>query len=155
MTAPQRAQRHLISEARRSDLDRIMEIERLSFSHPWARQVFCEELDNELSFIKVIREPEARQVIAFINYWVVHDEIHILNVATHPAWRRRNLARQLIEHVLRCARARRARLLTLEVRRSNTPARKLYEDLGFFPVGVRPRYYENKEDAIVMVLTLA
>lgn len=137
--------------ARPSDLDMVMEIETLSFSSPWSRQVFIEELDRDFAFLKVLRTCSGR-VVAFINYWVVADEIHVLNVATHPDWRHQGLGRRLMQHAIRVGRQRSARLVTLEVRRSNQNALALYDSLGFLAVGVRPRYYENREDAIVMVL---
>jgi ribosomal-protein-alanine N-acetyltransferase len=140
--------------ARPADLDQIMEIERLSFRSPWSRQVFAEEFERDFARIKIMRYDADARVVAFINYWIVHDEIHVLNVATHPDWRRQGLARRLMHHVIRAAQHNSARLITLEVRRPNTGAIALYEALGFAAVGVRPRYYENKEDAIVMVLQL-
>lgn len=142
-----------VRPARRSDLDQIMEIELLSFSSPWSRQVFLEEFDRDFAHLKVIRASHG-PVLGFINYWVVADEIHVLNVATHPEWRGRGLGRRLMRHAIRVARQRNARLVTLEVRRSNQRAARLYSSLGFEPVGLRPRYYENQEDAIVMVLRL-
>jgi ribosomal-protein-alanine N-acetyltransferase len=141
-----------IVRARRADLDAIMEIERLSFRAPWSRRVFEEELGRDFAYLKVVRDGD--RVAAFVNYWVVADEIHILNVATHPEWRRRGIARRMMEHVMRAARLRRSSLLTLEVRRANLAAQELYRSLGFEVVGVRPRYYENNEDALVMSLSL-
>jgi ribosomal-protein-alanine N-acetyltransferase len=143
-----------ITPALPADLDAIMEIERLSFPTPWSRQVFAEEFNHDFSRVMVVRQIATGKLLAFINYWLVHDEVHILNVATHPAWRRKGLARKLIEHTIAGASARRARLLTLEVRRSNQAALELYRGFGFREVGVRPRYYENGEDAIVMLLDL-
>lgn len=137
-----------------SDLDEIMEIERLCFPTPWSRQVFVEEFNQEFSRIDVVRHDESRRMLAFINYWLVHDEVHVLNVATHPSWRRRGLARRLMDHAVQTGLARGARLVTLEVRRSNEAAQTLYERMGFKAVDVRPRYYENGEDAIVMILDL-
>lgn len=131
-----------------------MEIETLCFSAPWSRQVFLEEFDREFAYLKVIRREPDGLVVAFVNYWVVQDEVHVLNVATHPSWRRQGLGRKMMNHVLRAARMRSARLITLEVRRSNRPAIELYRSLGFDSVGVRPRYYENLEDAIVMLKRL-
>jgi ribosomal-protein-alanine N-acetyltransferase len=131
-----------------------MEIEQLCFTAPWPRDVFAAELEREGSYIKVMAAAPTDQVVAFINYWVVHDEIHILNVATHPDWRRQNLARRLITHTRRGAQIRGARLMILEVRRSNSGAINLYTEMGFSPIGVRPKYYENNEDAIVMTLQL-
>ena len=80
---------------------------------------------------------------------------HVLNVATHPAHRRRGLARRLLRHVDDVARAEGCRYITLEVRRSNHGAIRLYRKYGFRPVGIRPNYYvEDNEDAIVMLLEL-
>lgn len=139
---------------RLADLDEIMEIERLCFPSPWSRQVFVEEFDQEFSRIMVIRHDRSDRMLGFINYWLVHDEVHVLNVATHPDWRRRGIARKLMEHAIQAGVLRAARLVTLEVRRSNESAQALYQRLGFRAVDVRRRYYENGEDAIVMLLDL-
>lgn len=144
-----------------ADLDQIMEIERSSFSSPWSRQVFVEEFDRSFSFLVVLRDDGSAhqasrtgRVLAFINYWVVHDEIHVLNIATHPDARRRGLARRLLNHAIQTGLSCCASLVTLEVRRSNTAAAEMYKGFGFEAAGVRKRYYEDGEDAIVMVLDL-
>ena len=94
-------------------------------------------------------------VVAFCNYWLVADEVHLLNIATHPEARRRGHARRLMDHLLAFARENKCRYVTLEVRRSNTGAQELYRSYGFEAVGVRPNYYvEDREDAIVMLLEL-
>jgi ribosomal-protein-alanine N-acetyltransferase len=81
--------------------------------------------------------------------------VHILNLATHPDARRQGHAARLLRHTIEFARAHRCRYLTLEVRRSNHAAIKLYRGFGLRPVGVRPNYYvEDQEDAIVMLLEL-
>jgi ribosomal-protein-alanine N-acetyltransferase len=143
-----------VTPARPVDLDEIMEIERLGFASPWSRQVFVEEFEQEFSRIVVVRHEDTHRVLAFIIFWVVHDEIHVLNVSTHPDWRRRGLAHRLMDQAIRTGTDRNARLVTLEVRRSNLAAQALYASMGFQQVGVRPRYYENGEDALVMVLEL-
>ncbi len=84
-----------------SDLDDIMEIERASFRAPWSRQVFIEELERDWAHVDVLRAREAHApVVAFINYWLVRDEVHILNVASHPDHRRRGHAQRLLQHVI-------------------------------------------------------
>jgi ribosomal-protein-alanine N-acetyltransferase len=80
----------------------------------------------------------------------VADEVEVLFVATHPAHRRRGLARRLLAHALGEAAADGASAALLEVRRSNQGARALYESLGFTAVGERLRYYDDGEDALLL-----
>jgi [ribosomal protein S18]-alanine N-acetyltransferase len=92
-------------------------------------------------------------IVAFCNYWIVADEVHILNVATRPEQRRRGYARRILERIIAEARAASYLHLTLEVRRGNVAAQELYHRLGFEPVGLRKNYYaEGNEDAVVMLL---
>ncbi|HKA88266.1 MAG TPA: ribosomal protein S18-alanine N-acetyltransferase [Haliangiales bacterium] len=157
MATHPRPRRLEIVPMRPPDLDEIMEIERLSYKHPWARQVFIEELDREWAHVDVLRErtDKRSRVIGFINYWLVRDEVHVLNVSVHPDDRRKGHASRLIAHVVEYARRRSSRFVTLEVRRGNHGALKLYRSFGFRSVGIRPNYYaEEGEDAIVMLLDL-
>jgi [ribosomal protein S18]-alanine N-acetyltransferase len=136
-----------------ADLDAVDEIERHSFKHPWPAQVFADELARDWARVDVIRD--RGRVVGFVDYWLVHDEVHLLAIAVHPDVRRRGAGRVLLDHLLALARDRRAALVTLEVRRNNRPAIALYERAGFAVVGVRPRYYaEDGEDALVMTLEL-
>jgi len=136
-----------------ADLDAVDEIERHSFKAPWPAQVFAEELTREWARVDVARL--RGRVIGFVDYWLVHDEVHLLALATHPDVRRRGHGKRLLDHLLAFARANPYALVTLEVRRTNVPAVTLYERAGFAHVGVRPRYYaEDNEDALVMTLEL-
>src|SRR5205807_873069 len=74
---------------------------------------------------------EAERVVGYLCLWEVSDELHITNVAVHPTFRRRGVARVLLGGVLDDARQRRLRLVVLEVRPSNTEARGLYDSFGF------------------------
>lgn len=147
---------YLISAMRPVDIDGVMAIERCSFPMPWSRSVFVEELTREQARVDVVLRRLDEAVVAFINYWLVVDELHVLNVATHPAERRRGHARRLLDHVLKLAVEAGCRLATLEVRRSNEAAIGLYRGLGFRSVGMRPQYYaDNQEDALIMNRELA
>lgn len=144
-----------IAPMRFEDLDQVMDIERQSFRAPWSRQVFAEELGRDWAYLDVVRERVGGRslVVAFCNYWLVRDEVHILNIASHPEYRRLGHAARLLGHVIDFARRHGCRYITLEARRSNHGALKLYRDHGFRAVGVRPNYYvEDNEDAIVMLL---
>jgi len=137
------------------DLDAVMEIERHSFKAPWSRQVFREELVREWAYLRVATPGDDRAATGFINFWLVRDEIHILNIATHPMFRQRGIASALLAQTIAFAREHDVRHLTLEVRRSNHTAIRMYRSFDFRPIGVRPKYYaEDREDAIVMLLTL-
>ena len=155
MAVHPRHRQHEVCPMRLGDLDDVMEIERVCFRAPWSRQVFIEELDRDWAYLSVVKERRRSKscAVAFCNYWLVRDEVHILNVATHSSHRRKGHASRLLAHMVEFARHHRCRYITLEVRRSNEGALDLYKQYGFRAVGVRPNYYaEDREDAIVMLL---
>ena len=133
------------------DLDEVLAIEEASFSNPWSRQMFVWELQNVgVSYAYVLRTPEWR-VAAFCTTWVVLDEVHINNVAVRPECRGQGAGLALLRFVLRLGGSLGARRATLEVRRSNAAALKLYERLGFQVSGTRRNYYSNPvEDALIL-----
>ena len=92
-------------------------------------------------------EPGGRIAGFIVSRPVADKEREILNVAIHPDFRRFHIATELLKAEL----ARWPGVHFLEVRESNLAARRLYEGLGFQPVGVRPAYYDNPtETGIVM-----
>ena len=133
------------------DLDAIAEIAAASFPNPWSRDMFAQELSEaRLSRSYVVRTGTHR-VAAFCTCWLVIDELHINTVAVRPECRRQGLARTLMEHVLRDAAGQGARRASLEVRRSNDPAIRLYQGLGFDVEAVRQNYYpQPPEDALIL-----
>lgn len=136
-----------------ADLDEVVAIEQASFSSPWSRQMFLWEMQNAgVSYAFVLRTPEWR-VAAFCTIWLVLDEVHINNIAVRPECRGQGAGRALLLFVLRQGAAMGASRATLEVRRSNAAARKLYERLGFHVGGTRRNYYTSPvEDALVLWL---
>ena len=142
-----------------ADLSTVMEIERHAFKNPWSADLLKRELEHEWSTIYLAEEPHPQlpgmRVLGLIIFWVVHDELHILNVATAAEQRRRGVGRYLLDAALDHGRRKGCTLTTLEVRRSNVPAIGLYRAFAFRPVGVRPNYYVDEgEDALVMVRDL-
>ncbi|NLY89855.1 MAG: ribosomal protein S18-alanine N-acetyltransferase [Firmicutes bacterium] len=132
------------------DLPEILVIEKLSFPVPWSKQAFLYELlNNEYALYLVARENH--EVCGYIGMWRIIDEGHITNLAVHPAYRRRGIGRLLLKALIQKGKKHGLRRLTLEVRRSNLAAQRLYMEFGFVQVGVRPRYYQdNQEDALIM-----
>jgi ribosomal-protein-alanine N-acetyltransferase len=147
----------IIAPMETDEIGAVMEIERLSFSAPWSREVLLEELSRDWARVDVVKGSDPQgEVAAFANYWLVADELHILNIATHPQQRRAGHATRLLAHMIDVARRVPCRCMTLEVRRSNAEAQRLYRRFAFRAVGVRPNYYaEDQEDAIVMLLEFA
>ena len=97
--------------------------------------------------------PHPWQTWGYLIFWVVLDEMHILNLAVHPDHRRRSIAQRLLAEGLAQARTLGAELAWLEVRPSNLAALALYESFGFKEVGRRPRYYDDtQEDALLLTL---
>jgi [ribosomal protein S18]-alanine N-acetyltransferase len=148
----------LIRQMTADDMPEVLEIERVAFTNPWSPELLRRELTHDWSTILLAEEelaPGVRRLLGFAIFWVVHDELHILNVATDPSQRRRGVARAVMDATLERGRQRRCVMATLEVRRSNEAALSLYRGLGFRAVGVRPNYYVDEgEDAIVMILDL-
>jgi len=136
------------------DLEAVLAIERASFTNPWTREMYLAELQNEgVSYCYVIREvvDGRSRVIGFCSFWRVLDELHLNNLAIDPAHRRGGAGTALLAEVLRQGAALGARRTTLEVRRSNEEARRLYARMGFELAGVRRGYYTNPvEDALIL-----
>ena len=140
-----------------SDLDEVMQIEQMSFSAPWSRDMFRQDLSFPIARCLAAKLPgsEAKSLAGYIICWFVADEVHVTNVAVRLDLRNRGIATRLVEEVLRHARNERMRYCTLEVRKSNDSARGLYRRLGFEARGIRPKYYsDNNEDAVIMWLDL-
>jgi len=133
------------------DLDEVLEIEEASFTNPWTRSMFEQELLNPgVSHLYVLRSGQG-QVAAFCVDWIVADELHINNLAVRPECRGMGAGRLLLESVFGRAVALGARRATLEVRRSNAAALKLYERLGFSVAAIRKNYYDHPvEDALIL-----
>lgn len=142
-----------IRDATYSDLPKILTIERLAFASPWNLNSFKNELALPFSRLIVAATSSANSdsdPVGFLCRWLVADECHVLNIAVHPQFRRLGIAKRLMGATIAEVRAKGARLVTLEVRRSNFAARQLYRVLGFEERRLRKGYYGPGKDAIVM-----
>jgi [ribosomal protein S18]-alanine N-acetyltransferase len=145
-----------IRDASARDLLRIVEIEQLAFPTPWSLGAFRRELTLPFSRLMVAVSGDDRTAPpnGFLCRWLVADECHVLNVAVHPDHRRFGLGARLLGATIAEARQKSAELVTLEVRRSNLAARRLYRKFDFEERRLRRHYYGPGEDAIVMELRL-
>jgi tRNA threonylcarbamoyl adenosine modification protein YeaZ/ribosomal-protein-alanine acetyltransferase len=133
------------------DLAAIAELQRRSFTNPWGADSIQWELANtDVARLYVASAPDGA-VVAYCACWLIFDELHINSLAVDERVRRRGVARQLLREVFRDAIRAGARSATLEVRRSNEAARRLYLSLGFVVDAVRRDYYQlPREDALIL-----
>src|SRR5689334_19916462 len=139
-----------IEPMRLEDVADVHRIEAASFPTPWPDYAFRQELQtNRLAHYVVAKSGD--ETVGYAGLWLMVDEAHITTFAVLPEWRRRGVGAHLMLAMMHLADSLNARIVTLEVRLSNHPARALYGKFGFKPVGIRPRYYsDNNEDALIM-----
>jgi ribosomal-protein-alanine N-acetyltransferase len=141
----------VIEPLRRRHVTEILAIEHASYPKPWTRNVFSSEI--ELARTRERYYIVARvgmEVAGYAGLMFVVGDAHVTNIAVAPERQRRGVATRLLAELAWVAINRGCEAMTLEVRVSNTGAQALYRGFGFVPAGVRQRYYENTEDAIVM-----
>jgi ribosomal-protein-alanine N-acetyltransferase len=135
------------------DVDALLELERICFSHPWNEKQYAAGLKLGAFHVFGLIGPEG--LAAYVSFTVAADETEILNIAVRPELRRRGLAARLLRIVLGIAAGMGARRAFLDVRENNVAARALYRGFGFEQVGTRPKYYpDTGEDALTMALDL-
>ncbi len=126
----------------------ILKVEAECFSDPWTEQMFKEELSGKFAHYFVAEEDG--HAVGYMGMWALSGEGHITNVAVGKDYRRQGFARALISHFIDIAKKENLEFMTLEVRASNEPAIGLYKSFGFTQVGVRKKYYDNSEDALLL-----
>ena len=137
----------------KDDLDEVMAIERLSYRYPWSSGFFLQELQVACAR-SILAELDGR-ICGYVLFWLLPGSIDVHNLAVAPDLRRLGIARMLLRQVVSTAQVHSATRVTLEVRQSNEPAKKLYASLGFIQTGLRKGYYsDDGEDAYTMALEL-
>lgn len=139
------------------DLPDVLDIERLSSSHPLTEEMFFKELSLEIAHLYVVRhknDADCRdRVIGYIDYWKIGPEIHIIIFAVHPDFRRQGAGSVLLQYLIDKAWREGGEEILLDVRVSNEAASSLYRKFGFVECGRRKNYYQDHpEDAILMHL---
>ena len=133
---------------------------RIMGSDAWNESLVADEIPRRdrtwwAAYASEGKPGEVGTLVGYAGGWVVDGDVQILKVGTDPAWRRRGIARELLAHVAADARNLGAQTVSLEVRAGNEGAQALYKALGLAPVGTRPRYYSDREDALIMQGDLA
>lgn len=142
-----------VRQAEEKDLKRIAEIEAQSFDHPWTLEMIKESLDNEMNIIWVADaiDGDKKDVAGFlIAFCIPAVNAEICDIAVDPRFRRNKVAHNLINYMLCYCNLIAVEKILLDVNVNNAGAIALYKSFDFIEDGIRPKYYENKDDAILM-----
>jgi len=142
------ATKMMIRPMTEKDLDAVTAIERASYTTPWTSDHFLNEITASYSWPFVV--VMGGVVVGYLCLMCLFEEAQILNIAVGPDFRGRGIARVMMNRAFLLALEQGAEFMALEVRSSNSAAISLYEQLGFKKTGIRVRYYEHTEDAILM-----
>ncbi len=142
-----------IRRARPEDLQLLLGLERAIFPHPWSRAMIEAEIGGEPGRISLVAETDT-EAVGFAFCWRVADELHLVNLGVLPGRRRHGIGQALLKAILDQPEAAGATIMTLEVRRSNREALSFYERHAFRAVALRPRYYPDGEEAVIMIRPL-
>jgi len=158
---------YLIRSMRREDIEQAIEIDLEAFSTMLTPANYNRELMNEISFYivacddqKIVAKADegrnslgSNTVIGLAGFWFMAGEAHIVNIAVREAYRRRGIGELLLVKLISMALEKGADTITLEVRKSNTVAQKLYRKYDFNIKGIRRGYYlDDREDAVIMTV---
>ena len=136
------------------DLDKVYEIEKESYAHPWDKLEFVKELKGN-KFAHYFVCLLDGKIVSFLGMWIVFEEAHITNIAVSPNYRKIGLGSMLIDFSVSFAKNKNAKRIVLEVRVSNKEAINLYIRKGFRVTSIKKNYYiDNFEDAYEMIKEL-
>ncbi len=171
---------YCVHPMRKEEVDQVSEIDHEAFPTQWPPANYRHELQNQLAHYIVARDEERKTarppekglvgwirqrfgrdhamelpvqeyIVGFWGIWLMASEAHITSIAVRKEYQRRGIGELLLIGTIDLAFQQNARLLTLEVRVSNTSAQRLYAKYGFRETGVRKAYYtDNHEDALIM-----
>jgi len=131
-----------------SDLELIKDSLLTDFDDFWNFNTFKNELLNPNS--KYIVAKSNNKIIGFAGLWKSVDDVHITNIVTAKKYRKQNIGSLMLSELIKMAKnEQNITSITLEVNTNNIPAQKLYEKFGFKVVGLRKKYYNNIDDAII------
>ena len=143
----------MIIPAELHHLEEIVSIENSAFIKPWKKNQIKDAIQSDLdseNWVYIMDE----LVAGYIFGWIVKDEFHLNNIAVHPEYLRRNIGKELIQHIILRAISHNIKVILLEVSANNIPAQKCYKSLGFIITGIRNDYYSKGNDALLYNLDL-
>ena len=140
----------MISEMNLQDLENIKDCLLTDFDNFWSYNILKQELENGKS--KYFVAKQENEIVGFAGILLIIDQVNIMNIVVKKDKRNFGLGSLLLEEIIRYSKIHNATSITLEVNEKNIPAIKLYKKYGFKQVGLRRKYYNNEDNAILMDL---
>lgn len=140
----------MISEMNLLDLENIKDCLLTDFDNFWSYNILKQELENGKSNYFVAKQEN--EIVGFAGILLIIDQVNIMNIVVKKDKRNFGIGSLLLEEIIRYSKIHNATSITLEVNEKNIPAIKLYKKYGFKQVGLRRKYYNNEDNAILMDL---
>ncbi len=142
----------IIERMTKADVPQVEATEQQIFSVPWSEKSFIDACETKENVYIVCKDSESKEILGYCGMWTVLGEGNITNMAVAKQYRGNGISKLLMQEVERISiEENGVDVFFLEVRQSNEVAIKLYEKMGYKPIGTRKRFYERPvEDAIVM-----
>ncbi len=120
------------------------------FDDFWNYSILKQEFLSENTTYIVAKQDN--NIIGFAGILTIIDEANIMNIVTKKDKRNLKVGSLLLENLIKISKQENLKSITLEVNEHNIPAIKLYEKFNFIKIGIRKRYYNNTDSAIIMTL---
>ncbi len=140
----------MISEMNLQDLENIKGCLLTDFDNFWSYNILKQELENGKS--KYFVAKQENEIVGFAGILLIIDQVNIMNIVVKKDKRNFGIGSSLLEEIIRYSKIHNATSITLEVNEKNILAIKLYKKYGFKQVGLRRKYYNNEDNAILMDL---
>lgn len=140
----------MISEMNLQDLENIKDCLLTDFDNFWSYNILKQELENGKS--KYFVAKQENEIVGLAGILLIIDQVNIMNIVVKKDKRNFGIGSLLLEEIIRYSKIHNATSITLEVNEKNIPAIKLYKKYGFKQVGLRRKYYNNEDNAILMDL---
>ena len=137
-----------IKEMTFNDFEEIKDILQTEFDEFWKPSILKSELENELS--KYIVAKLDNEIVGFAGIIILPDDVEITNIVTKKAERKKGIGKLLLDKLIEMAKETNKETISLEVNEINIPAINLYKTFGFEEVGIRKKYYNGTNNAIIM-----
>lgn len=142
----------VIKEMTLLDFNQIADILTIDFDEFWNASILETELQNPFS--KYIIAKINEQIVGFAGVIDTVEQLEITNIVVKKDFRKNGIGNKLLLELINMAKQSSKEKIILEVNSNNLPAIKLYEKNGFNNIGFRKKYYNNTDDANIMILKI-